>query len=69
MQEVDSRSIDDGGELRIGIELRFPDPPVIALLPVGDQPLEGGKVHAVVGTDTRQLIGPTHMGKPRFEII
>src|SRR5438132_14289859 len=48
MQEVDVLPIDGGGELRIGIKFLFPHPPVISLLPVLDQPLDGVQGYPVV---------------------
>lgn len=66
MQEMDVLSINGGGELRIGIEFRFPGPPVVALLPVLDQALDRVQGNTVVRTHTRELIAPANTGEALF---
>jgi len=65
IQEVYVLPFDGGGELRIRVEFCFPDPPVISLLPILDQPLDGVQGHTVIRAHARKLIGPANMGESR----
>src|ERR1043166_138475 len=69
MQEVNGLFVNGGSKLWIGIELGFPASPVIALLPVLDQPFDGGEGHAVGHGDAGQFVGPANTGQPCFEIV
>jgi hypothetical protein len=82
VQEVDVLPVDGGGELRVGVQPRFPCPPVVAGLPVLDQVLhvverdpvlparrDGTRLHPSPALLGRQLVGPAGAGQTIVQVV
>src|SRR5918993_562601 len=82
VQEVDGLPVDGGGELRVGLQLPFPGPPVVAGLPVLDQVLhvverdavlparrDGTRLHPSPALLGRKLVGPAGAGQTIVQVV
>src|SRR5262245_13504143 len=85
MQEMHALAVDRRGELREGVEPRFPRPPVVVGAPILDKALDVARGHAVlparrtlnmrrrrVGPDAtvgRELVGEDRTGESGLQII
>src|SRR5215218_3990714 len=82
VQEVDVLAVDGSGELRVGVQLRFPFAPVVAGLPVLNQVLDVVERYAVLPTRRdrtrldrvparlgRKLVGPAGTRQPVGQVV
>ena len=82
VQEVDVLPVDLGGELRVGVQPRFPFAPAVAGLPVLDQVLDvverdpvlparrdGTRLHRSPALLGRKLVGPAGAGQTIVQVV